>query len=119
MNDLVNNRHAIIGLNMISGIGYARYQALVNKFGEPKNIFQATLEELEEVKGISNNLAEKIIEFKESDMLVNELETAERSGVQIITLWDEDYPFELKNIYDPPLCLYVRGVLPDFSANNY
>ncbi len=113
----MNNRHAVIALNMISGIGYAKYRALTEYFEEPKKIFEAKLEELLEVKGVGESLAERIIEFSASGELENELEIAERSGVQIITLLDDEYPIELKNIYDPPLCLYVRGVLPSFTNN--
>ena len=113
----MNNRHAVIALNMISGIGYAKYRSLVDKFEEPKKIFEASQDELLEVKGIGENLAVRILEFSSSGELENELEIAERSGVQIITLLDEEYPEQLRTIYDPPLCLYVRGVLPDFNRN--
>lgn len=102
---------------MISGIGFAKYRYLKETFGGESAIFDATFDELLEVKGIGRNLAEKIIEFKNSGQLENELELAERSGVQIITLLDANYPEELRNIYDPPLCLYVRGIMPRFGNN--
>lgn len=114
----MNNRHAVIALNMVSGIGYAKYRALLEKFEEPKRIFEATLDDLLQVKGIGETLAAKIIEFPSSGALENELDIAERSGVQIVTILDDDYPNELRNIYDPPLCLYIRGVLPNFANNS-
>ncbi|MBU8902092.1 MAG: DNA-processing protein DprA, partial [Victivallales bacterium] len=43
---------------------------------------------------------------------------AQQSGTQIVTMADAEYPEILKGIYDPPLCLYVRGKLPDFSYNS-
>ncbi len=40
-----------------------------------------------------------------------EIETAEKTSVKLLTLWDEGYPSLLKQIPDPPFLLYVRGSL--------
>ena len=36
-------------------------------------------------------------------------------NIRILPIYDKDYPDRLRNIYDPPLVLYVRGKLPDFN----
>lgn len=113
----MNNRLACIALNMISGIGYAKYSALVRAFEEPGKVFAASFDELLAVKGIGEMLANKIANYQNEIDLESELELAERSGVQIVTILDSDYPPELLSIYDPPLCLYIRGVLPSFTNN--
>lgn len=113
----MNNREACIVLNMLSGIGHAKYKALVDRFESPANIFEAVKSDLISIKGISDTIADKIINYKELVDLDNELLRAERGGVQIFTLADAEYPRELRNIYDPPLCLYVRGKLPVFERN--
>ena len=43
------------------------------------------------------------------------LEACEEKDIRICVLSEEDYPFRLKNIDDPPLVLYYRGQLPDFD----
>lgn len=43
--------------------------------------------------------------------------TCIKKGYKIITLEDEDYPEILKNIYNPPAVLYVKGTLPDVDKN--
>ena len=43
------------------------------------------------------------------------LADCERLGLRILTLGDADYPDRLKNIYDPPAVLYVKGRLPAFD----
>ena len=43
------------------------------------------------------------------------LEICEEKDIRICVLSDEEYPFRLKNIDDPPLVLYYRGQLPDFD----
>lgn len=42
-------------------------------------------------------------------------ETCRKQDIQIVTLEDERYPQLLREIPDPPLVLYVRGTLPDFT----
>ena len=37
---------------------------------------------------------------------------AERGGFRILHFWDESYPPQLREIYDPPFLLYLRGELP-------
>jgi len=46
---------------------------------------------------------------KTSNSLNEELEAIEKLGVNIITVDDEQYPENLKHIYDPPKVLYVKG----------
>ena len=114
----MTNREAYIVLNMISGVGTARFKALVENFQEPCKIFEQSIESISRIKGISAALAEKIVGWKNDIDLHAELDFAEKSGTQIITMADAEYPEILKGIYDPPLCLYVRGKLPDFSYNS-
>jgi len=47
-------------LDDIEGIGEKKRQALLKKFGSVKKIKEAKIEELTEVKGINEKLAEKI-----------------------------------------------------------
>jgi len=72
---------------------------------------------LAETKGISDNLAAKIHNWKSEINLAEEMDFADKGGAAIITLADAQYPEVLRNIYDPPLCLYVRGVLPEMDSN--
>ena len=113
----MNDREACIVLNMISGIGSARMQALLNRFETPANIFEQPSAGIAGVKGIGQELAEKIAGWRNEIDLHGELEMADKGGAKIITVVDSEYPAILKEIYDPPICLYVRGTLPDFSSN--
>ncbi len=114
---MISDRDACIILNMISGIGYARYAALVRRFGSPSAVLRATQGELAEVKGIGQALAEAVANWQYTIDLQSELDQTARSGVRIYTVEDGDYPESLRMIADPPLVLYVRGRLPDFGCN--
>lgn len=106
----MKSREGCIALNLVSGIGFVKYSALVERFGSPEQVFAASREELLEVPGIGEQLAERIASFDQAQ-LDRELEIAERGGARILTLYDEDYPEILRQLFDPPLAIYLRGRL--------
>ena len=100
-------------MNMIEDVGSVRTQRLLEHFGSLEKIFKASQAELEKVKEIGLRIASNIIKgIKEID-LKKELELIRTRGVKVVTFLDNDYPKNLKNIYDPPVALYVKGkILP-------
>ncbi len=111
----MTERDAYIILNLLPGIGSAKVQSLLNAFGSASAIFERSAEELQSIRGITPALAEKLFNWQSETNLMLELELTERGGARIITRCDYEYPEILKEIYDPPLCLYVRGELPKFD----
>ncbi len=114
----MTDREACIIFNMISGIGYAKYSALCREFGSPAAALAQSEEALMLVSGIGEQLAERIANYTRDVDIEDELKFAERAGVRILTLFDEAYPGVLRELYDPPLVLYVRGSLPEFGRGN-
>ena len=108
----MTEQEGYIILNMLNGIGPARLNILKSRFGSPVNILQAGAKDLAALPGIGSTLAEKIANWENTVDLASELELAEKGGVKIVTMEDEDYPIVLRELRDAPLCLYVRGVLP-------
>ena len=115
---MISDREACIILNMISGIGYARYAALVRRFGSPSAVLKASAQEISEIKGFGPGLAQATANWQNNADISGELNKAARAGVRIYTIEDGDYPEQLRQLADPPLVLYVRGNLPDFSRNS-
>ena len=113
----MTDREAYIILNIISGIGPARVKSLCGHFGSVSSILQASSGELKSVQGIGNTLAEAISCWKNDSEHESEMKLAEKAGVEIITLADDEYPSVLKEVHDAPLCLYVRGQMP--SDNDF
>lgn len=99
-----------IALNMIRGIGPRTANLLLGRFGAPANVFAASRSALE-AEGLK---AETVGELHDSEILERanaEIERLEQLNARVITLEDEDYPALLREIYDPPIALYVRGDL--------
>jgi DNA processing protein len=87
---------------------------LLEQFGSPEAIWQADRQAFVDIPRLNKN---KLDALMEKDLTVAEHIQADclKQGIQILTLFDEAYPELLRNIPDPPLVLYVRGTLPDFT----
>ncbi len=104
-------REAYIILNQVEGIGPVRVRALADALGAPEAILSASAEALSSVRGIGPKVAAKIVEQRGQRKADAEEQAAARLGARLVTPEDAEYPAPLKNLYDPPLCLYVRGTL--------
>jgi len=100
-----------IALVHILGIGNTDYKKLVEKFGCVEKIFNASVLELMEIGGITRKKAESIKAFSNRDIVEKQLNSMKRTGAKLITIDDETYPENLKNIYNPPPLLFVKGEL--------
>jgi len=104
-----------IKLNMIPGVGSQTYRRLVEYFGSPKAVLNASLEEFEIVRGITTSVCHEIVNYRENIFIDREMELIERHNCDVITIEDDTYPFNLKNIYDPPPIIYIKG---EINPNN-
>ena len=103
------SREAYIVLNRIEGIGPVRVKALCEALGSPEAVLGASADVLARVRGIGPKIAESLAEQAGRLDAASEEEKAGRVGAKLVTPLDEGYPEPLRNIYDPPLCLYVAG----------
>ncbi len=99
-----------IALNMIRGIGPRTANLLLDRFGSPANVFAAARETLR-AEGLKPETIEQLHDTEILDKAQAEIERLEALGAQVITLADESYPQLLREIYDPPIALYVKGNL--------
>lgn len=114
----MTDREACLIFNMISGIGYAKFKALCAAFDTPSEALAQSEQALLRVPGIGPQLAERVANWKRDVDFDGEMRMAERGGVRVLSLFDEAYPAILRELHDPPLVLYVRGVLPEFGQGN-
>lgn len=107
-----------IWLSKIPELGSIKIQRLLAIYHHPKEIWNSKKEELKQVEGIGEKLAEEILkqEYRENlDILQNKMK---EEKIELITLQDEAYPENLKHLYDKPISLYVKGdksILNEFS----
>jgi len=86
--------------------------AVLEYFGTPEDCYFA--KELPEALSVEGKAALQDRNLDEAEKI---LAACVKKKIHILTWSDELYPKRLKNIADPPLVLYYRGVLPDFDDN--
>lgn len=102
------NLQALLALLSVPGIGPARARKLIDHFGSPEAALKAESGGLSRIEGFSPKIA---AELSKADWkwAASQLESAEKMGARTVTLWDDDYPRLLKEIYDPPPLLFTEG----------
>lgn len=99
-----------VWLSGIPGIGAKRFQKLIERFGEPKNVWEASesdLLDMGNVIGYKN--IDEIIKSRTPENEEKAFKIVNNKDVNVYTLLCPEYPRLLKNIYDPPPVLYIRG----------
>jgi len=110
----VTDVERLIILNIVEDIGSIRTQSLLKHFGSLEKVFKADETEIGQIKEIGQIRAAKIPQAIKKINLNKELDLIKKHSVKVITFLDKDYPENLKNIYDPPVVLYVKGkILPE------
>lgn len=97
-----------LAISLTTGLGSTRARKLVEHFGSPEAVFHASLTELEST-GIQAVSAQSIATGKSAELAREEIARAASESATLVTTEDPRYPSRLKEIYDPPSVLYVRG----------
>ena len=89
-------------------------QVVLAHFGNPEDCYFATnYQNIEDLsKSALESLGDK--DLSESETI---LAACAKKKIHILTWQDARYPVALKNISDPPMILYYRGVLPEFNTS--
>lgn len=107
----MDEREALITLNLVGTIGAAKLAALLERFGSARDSLRASETALRGVGGIGPVTAQRIAALRDGKVLSEELRKASRLGVTIITCLDSEYPERLRTIDYPPPVLYVKGAI--------
>jgi DNA processing protein len=107
----MDHREAMVGLNLVENVGPVRVRQLLEHFGDAPAIFKASRTQLLQVRGIGEETAGAIAGWEKNIDLDGELRRIAEFGCRIVTQNDPEYPELLRQIYDPPVVLYVKGEL--------
>ena len=119
MNKNDNIKTYLIALNQIDKIGDRRIYELIKHYESVESIFEDKEKNLKE-------LIEKKFKFKVNDFSKNEIldkaeniiKKSKEYGIGILSLFDKEYPFNLKQIDNPPYILYYKGDLKKLRRNS-
>jgi DNA processing protein len=97
-----------LAISLTPGLGPTRARKLIEHFGSAEAVFRASLTELEST-GIQVVSAQSLATGKSAELAREEIARAAAADVTMVSTDDPSYPLRLKEIYDPPLVLRVRG----------
>jgi DNA processing protein len=110
-------REALVALNMVEHVGPVRLRQLLEHFGDAPAVLRASRDRLLQVRGIGAETAEAIAGWEKTVDLAAELKRVKQFGCRVLTQTDEEYPELLRQIYDPPVVLYLKGQLTSRDKN--
>ena len=99
-----------VAFNNIPGIGRVRVTQLENYFGSLENAWKAPPGVLPRA-GIDNTALGAIIRYRPDIIPEKEMEKLRQYGIEVLTCKDSGYPSRLKEIYDYPPVIYIKGSL--------
>lgn len=103
------NPSDLLQLLSIPGLGSYRIRQLVGLLHSPAAVLNASVRELCQVQGVEKKTAERILRGPDLEFVEDQIQSAERADIQLISFWDADYPEYLKQIHDAPILLFCKG----------
>ena len=97
-----------LGFSLIPGIGPVRVRRLLDYFGDLETAWSAPSAELARA-GLDARAVESLVSRRGRIDLDAERAKLDAMGVALVTLDDASYPERLRQIYGPPIVLYLRG----------
>ncbi|RIK68537.1 MAG: DNA-protecting protein DprA [Planctomycetota bacterium] len=98
-------------LTMVPEVGPIRFASLLRELGGIDAVLGASVAMLASAERVGPRIAENIARLRDKVDVASEVALAERHGVRIICLVDDEYPVALSRIDDPPPCIYIKGKL--------
>ncbi|MGA7684825.1 MAG: DNA-processing protein DprA [Terriglobales bacterium] len=97
-----------LALALTEGLGPSRIRKLIEHFGTAERVLHASLTELE-ATGMRAVSAQALATGKSMELAQDEIARAAQAKAAIISLSSAEYPPRLREIYDPPVILFVKG----------
>ena len=104
---------AIVALSLVPGVGPGRIQTLLRHLGSGRAAFRAPAHVLSALPGIGPATAGAIRRFDQFEAVRRQFVRARRCGAQLLAVGHGHYPALLREIYDPPAFLWMRGDLTE------
>lgn len=117
MEELENKRYWI-WLSLIKNLGSKRKLKLLELYKTPEEIYKLRKEELMNINGIGEAIANDIMISKNEEILNYHIKYMKENNIKIININEREYPQALKEIYDPPISLYVKGNIEKLNNKN-
>ena len=106
---MIEEKKYWIWFSLIKGLGIKKKQILLKIYKNPKKIYYQSRNELLKINGIGIETANNILDKTIKEAVNKHISYMIKNNIDIIPIVDKNYPQSLKQIYDPPVSLYIKG----------
>lgn len=103
-----------MALMLTPGMGALRIKKAMQRLGTGSRVFEASLTELEGA-GMPARSAQFVADGRAQVVAEEEMKRVAEAGGLVLVFEDEAYPERLREIYDPPAVLWIRGSIAVLS----
>lgn len=100
---------ALAILSHLPHLGSVKIRLLMHRFGSALNALEAEKTDIEEMPGFGPKISKHWKSWEKDSSWQEDLELADRHGVQIIPFYASNFPKRLLELHDLPVLLYVKG----------
>src|SRR5262245_12134812 len=93
---------------LVRGLGLRSANLLIKQFKQPERVVDSNSSELEAL-GVPPDVGADVLSPKSAERMKQEFDRAAQLGVTIVDILHPAYPPLLREIFDPPIVLYLRG----------
>lgn len=104
----MNNIPYLLALHSIDGLGPIRLRAVLDYFKDPRLAWEADGRVIREI-GIPHNVVDLLMETRKKLDPESYADEIRKKGIKWMSIFDDNYPKLLAQIYDPPIVLYYKG----------
>ncbi len=105
----LTERNVLLWLSSIGGVSYKMVEALNAYFGSICEIWHAESQHIMKSMNKNSIIAERIIKNRSVYSFDGFMEELKNRGISTRTIVDDDYPQQLRVIYDLPYVIYLKG----------
>lgn len=106
---LLNSKEKLILLHHCRGAGWKTIQAIVQNDPLLISLLTKTHDEWKKIIPLSAPKLQLFLDDLHSIDVIEKIRQYTYNGIYCITVFEEEYPYLLKQIFDPPWVLYVKG----------
>ena len=99
----------LVWLSCLYKIGARTQNELLKKYKNPEKIWNLSKKELEKNEFLNETQIKIILDEGHRKSITKYIEYMNKNKIEMISILDKEYPQKLKEIYDPPIVLYIKG----------
>ncbi|MHB8063901.1 MAG: DNA-processing protein DprA [Ruminiclostridium sp.] len=105
-----------IWISSLEGISAFKAMGLLQMYKHPKIIYEMSEDELKQTRLLTEKNIQELLNIQKRERVNQIYQLMIKHNIKIINIFDEKYPYNLKQIYDPPIVLYYIG---KFKINDF